>query len=201
MAAAPVAPERQKRPRGPPTPQRQQAPAPVGYVPGVEDLQRTMAVIPLVAVYSKRPRRDQEPASNQAVSAVTPPAASSTALRTICKNHESQPAAVAQPHHRAVTLGPATLAAPRQDLADSLAPQSRPVPTAVSSTIPKPLWARYQPGQQFAPQSAPPPPAPAVAASPPTSSRLTYTTTGPALPTAERPINQSINQSRQIREP
>ena len=85
MAAAPVAPERQKRPRGQPKPQQTQAPAPVGYVPGVADLLLAMAAMPPVAVNHKRPRRDEEPASKQAVSAVMPPTASSAAPRTIFK--------------------------------------------------------------------------------------------------------------------
>ena len=78
MAAAPVALEHQKRLRGTPTHQQPQAPAPVGYVPGVADLQLAMTDMPPFRVYTKRTRRDEEPASNQAVSAVTPPAAYST---------------------------------------------------------------------------------------------------------------------------
>ena len=124
--------------------------------------------MPPVAVYPKRPRRDEEPASNQAVSAVTPPAANSTAPQTIFKNPENQPAAVAQPAHMAVNLGHATLATPLQDQADSLTAQPHHAHLSASSTIQLHSLERYLPGQQVAPLSAPPPPAP-----PPTSSRLT----------------------------
>ena len=140
MAAAPVTPRVDKRQRGPPTPQQPQAPASAWYVPGEEDLQRAMAEMPPVAVYPKRPRRDEAPSSNQAVCPVTPPAASSTTPRTIFKYTVSKPDAVAQQPHRAVTLGPATLAVPRQDQADSRTAQSHHVPPAASEAIPRPAW-------------------------------------------------------------
>ena len=111
-----------------------------------------MAEMPPVAVYPKRPRRDGEPSTNQAVCAVTPPEASTTTPRTIFKFPENKPDAVAQQPRRAVTLGPAALAVPRQDTADSRQWHLHTLPPAASNIL-LPAWKLYLQSQQLVPQS------------------------------------------------
>ena len=185
LEAVATAPVGNKRHRGHSALQQTQASVTLGCLPSVADLPASVAALSTVVADYKRTRRDEVSFSTPVASAVANPAASSTTLRSIFKYPDTRQATIPPLNKMAHTQA----VAPQSQLAVALGTRdSKAVPMLKQV-------ANYLAAQQNIPQAAPIPQKPPVEAPPLTSSRLTYSTTGPDTHRPERPMDRSTRSN------